>query len=402
MRKQILFAVAMLGLLAACTKSPHVIKGCIFGEEAEGKTVYLYEGTQFHKTVVDSAVIEGGRFTINSDTLPNTGIYTLVFFLDDSRGIVDKKGYVFRPVIPFFWEGGNVSISADWNGIPMDNLNGTYNYEAVRITAPLATMLYVDYAKRMNKWKLVEQDVWKAYNAYLSHRKERRVSEGIEAVEKLDSIQAEMKAFARSIIDLHRNSTAGLFVFKENLSLFTVDEIEQMIALFPEELFFGDFGASVLAEAQQVKASAVGAKFADFTFRTPEGDAFRLSDMVGQGRYVLLDFWGPHCGPCKAEIPHLKEVYELYHPEGFDIISISIDPEEDKWLEELERQQMPWTQVVDLEGKRDNLSGLYNFQSIPTCILIDPDGIIVHRNLRGSWTDKEMIKLFGNKFNNNY
>src|SRR5699024_299911 len=139
-------------------------------------------------------------------------------------------------------------------------------------------------------------------------------------------------------------------------------------------------------------------KFPNLTLKNPEGNTIKLSDYVGKGKYVLLNFWASWCGPCRADIPHLQEVYNLYHPEGFEIISISMDENKDDWLEALDEEQMKWLQISNLKGFEDSVSKLYNFRGIPTDILVGPEGYIITRNMRGSWMDKKLIELYGNKF----
>lgn len=92
----------------------------------------------------------------------------------------------------------------------------------------------------------------------------------------------------------------------------------------------------------------------------------------------------------------------MYHPAGFEVISISMDDSKEKWLKAVDEEKMKWLQVSDLKAFTGELSKLYNFNGIPTCVLVGPDGQIVTRNMRGSWMDKKLIELYGNKFANKF
>lgn len=402
-RARLLFCgLTYLLLGASCTPNAYVVEGNIIGTVAEGKTVYLYNGVTFYKTLVDSTVIVNGHFNFSSDTLPEPGVYTLVFFPDSTRGMVGERGYVFRPAIPIFLHEGKMAIEADWEKIPTEDFYGCYDYSPWKITAPETMKWYMEYVGKIREFKAQSGKAWDAYTAYLMDSGEKHVSTGIRVVEDIDRVTAETKEYLKSLIALHRNDVFGLFVFQVNLSLFTVQEIEEMAEAFSAEMLGSEYGKNVLAKAEKIKQTAIGSKFVDYAFQTSQGEAFSLSDVAGKGKYILFECWASWCGPCKADIPHLKEVYELYHPYGFEIVSISMDNDKEKWQKEMENQQMPWLQVSDLKGFTGEFSKIYNFNSIPTCIFVNPEGVIIDRNMRGSWLDKKLIELYGNKFGDKY
>ncbi|MNR34251.1 Thiol-disulfide oxidoreductase ResA [compost metagenome] len=112
-----------------------------------------------------------------------------------------------------------------------------------------------------------------------------------------------------------------------------------------------------------------------------------------KGKYVLLDFWASWCGPCRAENPHVLKAYNKFKDKNFDILAISLDEKKENWLKAVKDDAMPWTQVSDLLGWKNQAAGYYAITAIPQNFLIDPNGVIVAKNLRGDRLEKELAKF---------
>ena len=125
--------------------------------------------------------------------------------------------------------------------------------------------------------------------------------------------------------------------------------------------------------------NTANARFTDFTGVTPEGEELSLSDLVGQTDYVLVDFWASWCGPCRRFVPVLKEIYSSLPQGRLQILSCSVDQDEEAWRVALEEEEMPWPQIH--EDADHVCSDLYNVQFIPHTVLIDNEGKIVGVNL---------------------
>ncbi|MBC6612180.1 AhpC/TSA family protein [Hymenobacter sp. BT507] len=140
------------------------------------------------------------------------------------------------------------------------------------------------------------------------------------------------------------------------------------------------------------KAVAVGAQAPSFTQPTAEGKQVSLADY--RGKYVLVDFWASWCGPCRAENPNITKIYNEFKHKKFDVLSVSLDSEEDreKWLKAVQTDQLPWTQVSDLKGWDNQAAKLYHIQAIPQNFLVDPSGKIVATNLRGDGLQAALAK----------
>jgi thiol-disulfide isomerase/thioredoxin len=141
----------------------------------------------------------------------------------------------------------------------------------------------------------------------------------------------------------------------------------------------------------KIKAVTKGYMAPDFTLKDSSGKPYTLSKY--RGKYVLLDFWASWCGPCKAEIPHMKKAYSAYHDKGFEIISISINAKEDAWRTALKQFQMPWVHILDVRGEKGSTTDLYHTPTIPKTLLLDKTGMIIDTDLRGTMLEQKLSQL---------
>jgi thiol-disulfide isomerase/thioredoxin len=133
----------------------------------------------------------------------------------------------------------------------------------------------------------------------------------------------------------------------------------------------------------------------EFALQAPDGKAIKLSSV--KGRLVLIDFWASWCMPCRASIPHLKELYQKYHANGFEIVSISIDQNNKAWKNAMLKEAMPWRQGVDRYEDGKDASVMMNalgIQSVPFAIVLDATGNVVLINPAAANIDAQLKKIF--------
>lgn len=134
----------------------------------------------------------------------------------------------------------------------------------------------------------------------------------------------------------------------------------------------------------------------DIAMKDPEGNVRKLSDL--KGNVVLLDFWASWCGPCRRENPNVVKLYHRFHDKGFEIFSVSLDNTRDAWMKAIQADGLVWpNHVSDLQGWTSTGGKTYGVSSVPNTILIDRDGKIIARNLRGAELEKKLEEIFGTK-----
>jgi len=141
-------------------------------------------------------------------------------------------------------------------------------------------------------------------------------------------------------------------------------------------------------------AVAIGEIAPNITMDTPEGGSMSLTDL--RGKYVLLDFWAAWCRPCRAENPNVVNMYSKYNDKGFEVFSVSLDRTKDAWVKAIEQDGLVWpSHVSDLKYFQSEAAMSYKVNAIPFALLLDPEGRVIGKNLRGRQLQDKLANIFG-------
>lgn len=324
---------------------------------ADVKKVYIVNPlARGNQALCDSATVTAGKFALKGTAQKDALL----------RIFIKQTPYA----MPFFNDGTPIQADMVKKTISASEQNNklvAYDNELDAMNDELKP-LYDEYNKARQSGASQEQ--------LQKLRKELEV--------KITPVQDRIANRTLEIVKANQNNLIPA-AFLENL-VYQL-EFDQLKNLFDAKYAYVSHPA--LARANQFykvmakKAAFIGQKFTDLEENDVNGQPHKLSEYLGKGNYVLLDFWASWCGPCRGEMPNVKAAYEKYKGKGFNIVALSFDNKLDSWKKAIEDMQMPWIHLSDLKGWNTIASEVYSVKSIPACFLVDPNGTIVAADLRG-------------------
>ena len=323
--------------------------------DANGQWVYLYKPSG--QGASDSVQIANGRFTLE-------------------RAVVED-GLIAHLVIPRSY---NLSFIPEEGIIKAD-------LAAIAATGTALNDLHAQKAKAREALETETRGRLKAIRA--DKNLDDKAKE--EAQEKIvNEFYGKIKPLAEADLKEHSNDAIGLIALQTLLGMedVTVAKAEALLQQAGDRLRAEESITKMVARLRRVEATQAGAQFVDFEGVDDANKAVRLSDYVGKGHYVLVDFWASWCGPCRREIAHLKKVRDAYTDKGLVILGTVVWDEMEDHLKAMKELEITWPQIFN----KTEATELYGIAGIPQIILFDPAGKIVARDLRGEEINKLLDK----------
>ena len=323
--------------------------------DANGQWVYLYKPSG--QGASDSVQIANGRFTLER--------------------AVAEDGLIAHLVIPRSY---NLSFIPEEGIIKAD-------LAAIAATGTVLNDLHAQKAKAREALETETRGRLKAIRA--DKNLDDKAKE--EAQEKIvNEFYGKIKPLAEADLKEHSNDAIGLIALQTLLGMEDVNvaKAEALLQQAGDRLRAEESITKMVARLRRVEATQAGAQFVDFEGVDDANKAVRLSDYVGKGHYVLVDFWASWCGPCRREIGHLKKVRDAYTDKGLVILGTVVWDEMEDHLKAMKELEITWPQIFN----KTEATELYGIAGIPQIILFDPAGKIVARDLRGEEINKLLDK----------
>jgi peroxiredoxin len=205
-------------------------------------------------------------------------------------------------------------------------------------------------------------------------------------------VEAEKKKLIMKFAGEHHESVVAPYIMLRNAWQFELPDFEEVALVLDTNLRGSKYYDDLMERVDILRAVQIGETAPEFIQNDTAGNPLSLSSL--RGKYLLVDFWASWCGPCRAENPYVVEAWKKYNSKGFDVLGVSLDSKKDKWIEAIEEDGLTWNHVSDLAYWNNEAAKLYGVNSIPSNVLIDPEGIIIARNLRGEDLQQKLDEIF--------
>ncbi|MCO5237505.1 MAG: AhpC/TSA family protein [Chitinophagaceae bacterium] len=333
-------------------------------EGLETGWVYLYHPEQGQQ-VPDSAKIEQGKFVFKGEAAHPE--FVLLGY--------DQGGQKRFP-LGFFIEGGEIGLKGNIDSLFKADITGSAAQEDL---------------KKFNEMRRpIDEKQRQLYEDYQAAAMSGDEQKSLQVQKDYELLEEEGKQLVARFVKENPASYVSAFQLAQNFSYDIVpSQLEPLYNALDEKVKASHFGKAIKEGLDAAKTTAVGSAAPDFTLEDVNGKPVSLAAF--KGKYTLVDFWASWCGPCRQENPTVVKAYQNYKSKGFDILGVSLDEKKDKWEQAIKQDKLEWTQVSDLKGWESDVAGLYGVKAIPMNYLLDKDGKIIAKSLRGA----DLIKKLG-------
>ncbi len=373
--RKILIVVTILLIVVACNKKADgfVLTGNITGELENGTKVFLKkQGENNQPEAIDTALVDQGKFVF--------------------KGVAGgpEIHYIFVDKLPGYaaiiLENGEIEMTAQKDSLGLAKIVGT----------PQNDMLaaYMKKAQAMSmKGMAIQKDMQAA-----SIAKDESTMSSLN--DEMSDFQTEYKTFELDFIKENPSALISVLLLDKAIARRTIEfsQVEDVYNSLSPEIKETKTGKEIAGQLEAIKAQAeanksteIGRQAPDFTAPDVNGKQLALKDMMG--KVTLIDFWAAWCKPCRQENPTVVAAYKKYHKKGLNIVGVSLDKNAEDWKKAIQDDGLIWNQVSHVKYFQDPVARLYNVDAIPAAFLLDENGVIVAKNLRGPALERKISEL---------
>ncbi len=377
MKKAILLLVSIIACYSCNTKTNESLPPNTYEITANAKGVvnglraYIHSIENNTQVVIDTAIVMNEQFVFQGK-IANSSIKTI--------SINSIQGS-----LPFVLESGKTTININKDSLYYSPVLGTKNNE--------------DY----NAYKAEYREKGSAIDGLNDdYRKATTQEERSKIIARAREITTMLDAFAMDFIAENSNSDFSLLLLETQIANPDINleklknNYQALQPIINKNAAYKSIGSKIKSEIAIIEASAslnIGKIAPNFTAPSIDGEMITLNEV--KGKATIIDFWAAWCGPCRRENPNIVKVYEKYKDKGLVIIGVSLDKpgQKDRWQKAIQDDKLDWYQVGSLQYFNDPVARMYNISSIPAAFILDEDGKIVAKRLRGDALEKQIASM---------
>lgn len=358
-------------LVASCNQNSdgYTLKGTVKGEPENGTKIFLRTTDSLNQLVsVDTTTVENGSFAFTGGRQSEPKLHFV--FMESSRGNV-----------PVVIENGTIEIEFQKDSMNLAKIKGTEQNDFF--------MGFLDESRKLSERAMsMQMDMREA-----AQKMDTATVASLR--EEFEEFQEDAKNFNIDYIKDHPNALISVILLGNIMAgqVLPMEEVKTLFEGLSPEIKDTEPGRRLKGQLDNLSATTIGAKAPDFSAPTPEGDLLALSEVTGNAKLTLVDFWAAWCMPCRRENPNIVSVYHQFKDKGFTVLGVSLDTRAEDWKKAIEADGLEWNHISNLQRFNDPIARLYNINAIPAAFLLDQNGVIVAKDLRGPALGAKVAEL---------
>jgi peroxiredoxin len=332
-----------------------------------GKTIYVHHKWN-DKDYTDSSKVVDGKFSFRLKSAePNMYWFTTL------------RDIGTQPNCIFFADASDVKASLVADSLPFSRIEGGPTEKD-----------YLEYRLMINNLVAVQQKMQADYNV-AAQNNDVNTQNAIKA--EYQNLNTQFIGGIKNFVKTHpKSAVSGYIIYTDfNNPAIPITDVEEALNSLDKSVSETKFAKLAAKRVNDMRGTTVGYPANNFSQTTPDGKVVKLSDF--RGKYVLIDFWASWCRPCRMENPNVVAAYTRFKDKGFTVLGISMDSNKDPWVAAIQQDNLTWTQVSDLKGWGNEVGKMYGVTGIPQNYLIDKDGKIIAKDLRGPALDEKLAEI---------